>query len=148
MCVFIYLLFSSTPCRHQPDFEVDFEDQDTFTEGIISRENVGVEFKKQPIQAYCGNCDSHTITKVESNINGRGLMWAILCCFCGVYLCSWGSACMDGFREFNHYCHQCGGMIASYIPKFTIGSIIFLILLTFLAMGLVGYILYRMFEGA
>jgi uncharacterized protein (DUF983 family) len=55
---------------------------------------------------------------------------------------------MDGFREFNHYCQHCGKPVASYKPSFTPGYIVLLILLSLLAVALVGLVVYfQIIEG-
>jgi len=106
------------------------------------------EFGKRPIKAICQNCSSYDFTRVEDKINSEGWLWCILCCCCGIWLLSVLVKCMDGFREFNHYCQQCGKKIASYSPSFTPGSIVLLIVLSFLAVALIGFACYfRMMEA-
>lgn len=100
------------------------------------------EFRKRPIKARCQNCGNYNFTRVDERINSEGWLWCILCCCCGIWLLSLLVKCMDGFREFNHYCTQCGKKVASYSPNFTAMNIVLLIVLALLAVTLIGFACY------
>ena len=106
-----------------------------------------VEFKKHPEKVICSNCSFYDYTRVEDKINSEGWLWCILCCCCGIWLLSFLVKCMDGFREFHHYCARCGKKLATYRPKFSSGSIILLIILAFLAVTLIGFACYFRMNG-
>lgn len=106
-----------------------------------------VEFKKHPEKVTCSNCSFYDYTRVEDKINSEGWLWCILCCCCGIWLLSFLVKCMDGFREFHHYCARCGKKLATYRPKFSSGSIILLIILAFLAVTLIGFACYFRMNG-
>ena len=101
-----------------------------------------VEFRQHPIKVTCPNCSSFNFTRVDDKINSEGWLWCILCCCCGIWLLSFLVKCMDGFREFNHYCQTCGKKMASYSPSFSPGSIVLLIVLALLAVTLIGFACY------
>ena len=110
--------------------------------GMIPSTLYNVEFRKHPISVTCPNCSSFQETRVEDKINSEGWLWCILCCCCGFWLLSFLVKCMDGFREFHHYCPRCGKKLASYCPKFSAASIVLLIILSLSTVILIGFACY------
>ena len=108
----------------------------------IPVQNVETVFEKRPIKALCQNCSSYDYTRVEDKINSEGWLWCILCCFCGIWLLSFLVKCMDGFREFNHYCQRCGNRMANYKPRFNSASVVLLLVLSLLSIFVVVFIYY------
>jgi uncharacterized membrane protein YdcZ (DUF606 family) len=88
------------------------------------------EIGKVSVMARCTNCQRDNFTRVESKVSSNGMVWAIICFCFGSWLLSFLVLCMEGFREFLHYCPSCNSIIATYKPKFSSGLICLLVLLT------------------
>ena len=106
-----------------------------------------VEFREDPVKAKCKYCFAYEYTRVEQKINSEGWMWCILCFCCGIWLLSFLVKCMDGFREWTHYCQSCNRKIATYSPAFTPASRLFLILLALFALTVFGFAVYLRLLG-
>ena len=135
---FTYKFLLRPPPLYQPNLT-------TASAGLppsIPVQNVEIVFEKRSIKAICQNCSSYDYTRVEDKINSEGWLWCILCCFCGIWLLSFLVKCMDGFREFNHYCQRCGNRIANYKPRFNSASVVLLLVLSLLSIFVVVFIYY------
>ena len=97
--------------------------------GVTNSSN-NSELKTDSVMVKCKQCRRENFTKVESKVHSDGIAWAILCCCCGSWLLSLLVICMNGFREFSHYCPSCNAVIGTYKPKFSGGQIVMLVLLT------------------
>ena len=86
--------------------------------------------RKDSVMVRCSNCHRDSFSRVESKVSSDGMVWAILCCCFGSWLLSLLVLCMEGFREFRHYCTSCNSLIATYKPKFSSGLICLLVLMT------------------
>jgi len=95
-------------------------------EGTKGRQEIG----KDSVMVRCSNCQRDNFTRVESKVSSNGMLWAILCCCFGSWLLSLLVLCMEGFREFFHYCPSCNSVIAIYKPKFSSGLICLLVLMS------------------
>ena len=96
----------------------------------VTNSSTNIELKTDSVMVNCKQCRRENFTKVESKVHSDGKAWAILCCCCGSWLLSLLVFCMDGFREFSHYCPSCNAVIGTYKPKFSGAQIVMLILLT------------------
>ena len=105
-----------------------YPDASVVTPGPVEGTNYILE--KNPVQVRCTNCRRDNYTRVENKISGNGMAWAIICCCFGSWLLSLLVLCVDGFREFLHFCPSCNSMVGTYKPKFSGGFICVLILLT------------------
>lgn len=97
--------------------------------------NQPISFGKEPVRAKCQHCTAEIFTRVDNRISSGGKCWAILCCCLGSWLLSFLVLCMDGFKEFTHFCPSCNRYLATYNPTFSGGAILGLILLTILVIG-------------
>jgi hypothetical protein len=88
------------------------------------------------VLARCTNCQKENFSRVESKVASNGMVWAILCCCFGSPLLSLLVLCMEGFREFSHYCPSCNSIIAIYKPKFSSVKICLLVLGTLMLLAL------------
>ena len=88
------------------------------------------KLEKHSAGITCRNCRRENFTRVESKVSGNGMAWAICCCCFGTWLLSFLVFCMDGFREFTHYCPSCNSIVGMYKPSFSGGMICLLILIT------------------
>ena len=95
--------------------------------GVIDS-SANTELKTESVMVNCKQCKRENFTKVENKVHSNGIAWAIICCCCGSWLLSLLVLCMDGFKEFTHYCPSCNAVIGIYKPKFHGGQIIMLIL--------------------
>ena len=95
-------------------------------EGTMGNQEIG----KDSVMVHCSNCRRNNFSRVESKVSSNGMVWAILCCCFGSWLLSLLVLCMEGFREFSHYCTSCNSLIAIYKPKFSSGLICLLVLMT------------------
>ena len=93
------------------------------------------ELQKHSVRARCPKCFTEQFTRVNSKVSSGGVTWAILCCCFGSWLLSLLVLCMDGFREFIHYCPACNSIMGIYRPKFSGGLIALLVLIT---LGIIG----------
>ena len=91
--------------------------------------------KKHSVKIFCSNCQKENFTRVESNVSGDGKKWAICCCCFGSLWLSFLVFCLDGFREFTHYCTSCNANTGTHKPSFSGGVICLLILLTLVVIG-------------
>ena len=94
------------------------------------------ELGKESVKVRCNYCSNEMFTRVDSKISSNGMAWALLCLFCGSWLLSLLVLCMDGFREFLHYCPSCNALIGVYKPTFSGGLVCLLVMLSFLVIGL------------
>ena len=85
-------------------------------------------FEKDSLSVPCNNCSLELFTRVERKVSSNGMAWALLCCFCGSWLLSLLVLCVDGFREFHHYCSACNSLLGMYRPTFSGGMVFFLVL--------------------
>ena len=93
--------------------------------------------EEKSAKVTCTSCNKAGMsTRVDSKASSTGITWAIICCFCGSPLLSCLVCCMDGFREFNHYCPSCKALIGTYRPGFTLWTGLLLALLTMSVMAL------------
>ena len=118
-------------CRNMPQYGFN----GSYDTGIISKADVegtkgNEEIGKNSVMVRCSNCQRDNFSRVESKVSSNGMVWAILCCCFGSWLLSLLVLCMEGFREFLHYCPSCNSIIAIYKPKFSSGLICLLVLMT------------------
>ena len=98
--------------------------------------NNNYAFEKFSVKVRCNNCSNEQFTRVERKVSSNGMAWAILCCFCGSWILSLLVLCVDGFREFLHYCSSCNSLLGIHKPTFSRGLICLLVLLTVFIIGL------------
>ena len=77
------------------------------------------EIGRESVLVRCNNCHRDNFSRVESKVSSNGVAWAIICCCFGSWLLSLLVLCMEGFREFDHFCPSCNSIIATYKPKFS-----------------------------
>ena len=91
---------------------------------------------KSSVKVRCNNCSQEQFTRVESKVSSGGMMWAILCCCFGSPLLSFFVLCLDGFREFTHYCPSCNAWVGTYKPIHRGGQTCLLVCLSILIIGI------------
>ena len=85
--------------------------------GEVEAENGRIaKLEKHSVKRICSNCQREIFTSVEKKISGRGVLWAVLCCFFLSFYLSLLVLFMDVFKEFTHYCPACSAIIGRYIP--------------------------------
>ena len=97
---------------------------------------------KESVQIHCNSYNMEINSKVNGKVSRNGRTWAILCCFCGIFLSSPLSLfvlCLDGFKIHRHSCPTCKASMGEYKPSISGGIACFLCCLTVL------YILGLMF---
>ena len=67
-------------------------------------------------------CQKEVSTRVEQKVAGEGKAWACVCFCIGGCLLSLLVLCMDGFKEFCHFCPSCNLFVLSYRPEFSGGK--------------------------
>merc|ERR1711890_87759 len=72
------------------------------------------KLEKHSVKVVCSNCKREIFTSVEKKISGRGVLWAVLCCFFLSFYLSLLALFMDVFKEFTHYCPSCSSIIGRY----------------------------------
>ena len=97
---------------------------------------------KDPVRRRCNNCRMTQFTRVDSGVSANGKVWATLCCIFLSWILSLLVLCMDGFREYRHYCPSCNVLLGTYAPKFSAGQIILLVLLTCVFITLAIFVIY------
>ena len=99
--------------------------------GAMKTGNVPIaKLEKQSTRISCSKCRREIYTLVEDKVSGNGTAWAICCCCFGSLLLSFLVLCMDGFREFTHYCPSCKEIVGKYRPSFSGEMICLLVLIT------------------
>ena len=97
---------------------------------------INYKLEKDSVKVRCMNCSAEQFTRVDSKISSNGIAWAVLCCFCGSWLLSLLVLCMEGFREFIHYCPSCNAIVGTYTPTFSGGLMCLLVFLSILVVGM------------
>ena len=108
-----------------------------------------VQFGAFPVTTKCSNCETDVVTAVNSSIKALGWVWCLACCFCGIWIFSFFSCCLSGFRytliasvdllqviistwyslhawtfrRFTHKCPRCLRTIAVVEPKFNAAQV-------------------------
>ena len=100
-----------------------------------------VQFGAFPVTTKCSSYETDVVTSVNSSIKALGWVWCLACCFCGIWIFSFFSCCLSGFRytfasvlqlifstwyslhawtfrRFTHKCPRCLRTIAVVEPKF------------------------------
>jgi len=71
----------------------------------------------KPVQANCQSCHKTVRTRVQESIRDLGWIWCIACClltgWCWVALLA---CCMNGFKQFTHWCPDCKIRLAVVKP--------------------------------
>ena len=78
---------------------------------VVTRQPVEgkpLEIGQDALRRACGYCRNEVVTHVSSKTSEMGLVFAICCFFSGSWLISLLVCCMPGFREYYHYCPNCG----------------------------------------
>ena len=122
-----------------------YPDATTINSGPV--EETDNKLEKHSIKVRCTSCQRDNYTRVESKVTRNGEAWAVICCCFGSPLLSLLVLCMDGFREFRHFCPSCSSMIGTYYPKFSGGMMCLLILMTFgvVALQIIAIIFFYLF---
>ena len=91
---------------------------------------------KFSVKVRCNNCSQEQFTRVDSKVSSGGIMWAICCCCFGSWLLSLFVLCLDGFKEFTHYCPSCNALVGVYNPTLSGGQVWMLVCLSILIIGI------------
>merc|ERR1712059_140528 len=84
-----------------------------------------------PVNRWCSQCNREIVTLVESSMTSAAWAWCIICCLIGGGLITaLVACCLNGFKEFKHYCPKCRSLIGVYNPTLTGCEILILILAT------------------
>ena len=102
----------------------------------ITVDGIPYRLEIESVAVRCNNCLKQDFTRVESKVSSNGKAWAFLCCIFGSCPLSLLFLCMDGFREFSHYCPSCNSMIGKYRPSFSGGLICRYVFLAFAILAL------------
>ena len=106
--------------------------------------NVSGSLRKHTTRIVCKNCRKENFTRVEGKVSGHGMQWAIACCCVGNLYLSLLVFCIDGFREFTHYCPACNAMAGKYNPSFSgeVSCVLLLIVVGIIALEILLVVRY------
>ena len=95
--------------------------------GSESLLDTGLE--KLPVDVNCSYCNYNIKTLVEKKLRKGSLFVPVMCLFFGNFFLIFLAIFMDAFREWRHYCPNCGEFLGRFIPT-TSGNVLAALMMT------------------
>ena len=86
-------------------------------------------FGKLPVEVNCSYCNSNIQTQVDKKLRKGSFIFPVMCFFFGNIFFIFFAICMDTFREWRHYCPNCGVFFGRFIPT-TSGNVLAALMMT------------------